>query len=616
MPRRWRFCELGAGVFDRQRVLGDEHDVGAAGDAAHDGDPAGVAAHDLDDHHAVVRLRRRVQAVDRLGADRDGGVEAEGVVGAREVVVDRLRHADDRQPVLVVQARGDAERVLAADRDERVEPVRERARGRGSTPPSTLYGFVRLVPMIVPPRGRMPGDLARAERLGSWSSISPRQPSRTPITSCPRSSERRVTARITAFSPGQSPPPVRTPIRSGTRALCLRSPIRAAYTVGPAMQRPALAVLVLVALLAAAGCGGGSAKVAISKRSPTRETSCPQAWQAGGRGWPTGSRRPSTARPGCPSRSTRKIGGARFNGESVDPDRVLPRQLRLAGARSQRPRGARQPARLSGPDAVPICEDTLTVKGKTVREACPASAIRAGRRRIGSESPRPSTRPTREPISGTSSTPGTATGRCYTISEHVAPPYTYQQVVENLDRMMRGLVARSRPRVVGRCASPDASCSAASPPAGSARGDLRARRPAAAARRAGGRPDGAAAGAAPPRRACGWCATTTSRCSCRRSITRSSRRRSASTRSREPPRCSRATSRERFAELDAQLRADTGGARDHGRLGPAVLRRYVPGPRPRTTPDRPARDRDARAAVRVLETRSASRATPTTPILE
>ena len=60
-------------------------------------------------------------AVDRLGRDVDGGVEAEGVVGAVEVVVDRLRHADDRQVVLGEEPRRDAERVLAADRDERVD---------------------------------------------------------------------------------------------------------------------------------------------------------------------------------------------------------------------------------------------------------------------------------------------------------------------------------------------------------------------------------------------------------------------------------------------------------------------------------------------------------------
>ena len=53
----------------------------------------------------------------------DRGVEAEGVVGAGEVVVDRLRDADDREVVLAEEAGRDAERVLAADRDERVEPA-------------------------------------------------------------------------------------------------------------------------------------------------------------------------------------------------------------------------------------------------------------------------------------------------------------------------------------------------------------------------------------------------------------------------------------------------------------------------------------------------------------
>ena len=108
-------------LVEVDRDLGDEDHVGAAGDAAHHGDPAGVAAHHLDDHDAVVRLGRRVEPVDRLGRDRDRGVEAERVVGAGEVVVDRLRDADDRELALVVEARRDAERVLAADRDERVE---------------------------------------------------------------------------------------------------------------------------------------------------------------------------------------------------------------------------------------------------------------------------------------------------------------------------------------------------------------------------------------------------------------------------------------------------------------------------------------------------------------
>ena len=83
-----------------------------------------MTAHHLDDHDAVVRLGCRVQPVDRLGADRDRGVEAECVVGSREIVVDRLRDPHDREVVLGVQACRDTERVLAADRHERVEALR------------------------------------------------------------------------------------------------------------------------------------------------------------------------------------------------------------------------------------------------------------------------------------------------------------------------------------------------------------------------------------------------------------------------------------------------------------------------------------------------------------
>ena len=112
-----------AAALDLDRELGDQDRVGAAGDAGVHGDPARVPSHHLDDHDAVVALRRRVQPVDRLGDDRDGGVETEGVVGRREIVVDRLRHAHDRGALLGEEPRGDAEGVLSADRDEPVEPL-------------------------------------------------------------------------------------------------------------------------------------------------------------------------------------------------------------------------------------------------------------------------------------------------------------------------------------------------------------------------------------------------------------------------------------------------------------------------------------------------------------
>jgi hypothetical protein len=111
-----------ARVLDRRRLLRHEDDVGAARDPARRRDPAGVATHDLDHHDAVVRLGGRVQPIDRLSTDVDGGVEADRHVGAGEIVVDRLGHAHDREAVLCVETLGDAERALSADRDDPSEP--------------------------------------------------------------------------------------------------------------------------------------------------------------------------------------------------------------------------------------------------------------------------------------------------------------------------------------------------------------------------------------------------------------------------------------------------------------------------------------------------------------
>ncbi len=146
-------------------MLGDEDHVGAAGDAAHHADPARVAPHHLDHHHAVVRFGGRVQAVDRLGRDPDGSVEAERVVRCRQVVVDRLRDADDREVVLGVESRGDAEGVFTSDRDERVEfffpEVRENL-------VDAALDLVRVRPRRADDRaaaGEEPRDLAWPERL-------------------------------------------------------------------------------------------------------------------------------------------------------------------------------------------------------------------------------------------------------------------------------------------------------------------------------------------------------------------------------------------------------------------------------------------------------------------
>ncbi|GDY42122.1 hypothetical protein SANT12839_030040 [Streptomyces antimycoticus] len=111
----------GTDLVDVEALLGEKDDIGAAGQPRVQGDPPGMTAHHLDDEHAHMRFGGGVEPVDGLGGDVDGGVEAEGVVGGGQVVVDGLGDADAADPVVVGEPGGDAEGVLAADRDQRVD---------------------------------------------------------------------------------------------------------------------------------------------------------------------------------------------------------------------------------------------------------------------------------------------------------------------------------------------------------------------------------------------------------------------------------------------------------------------------------------------------------------
>ena len=196
-------------------ISGITHHRGPTGDAGVGGDPAAVATHHLDDHHPVVALGRGVQPVDGVGGDLHRGVEAERDVGADDVVVDRLRHADDRQPVLGVQPAGDAQRAVAADDDDGVEAeVGDRGRH--------LVDAGRRCRTGCPAWCRAPCRPAAACRASSRSSAAsscgsrtPSHASRNPMSSSPCvRSPWRTMARMTAFRPGQSPPPVSTPTRT------------------------------------------------------------------------------------------------------------------------------------------------------------------------------------------------------------------------------------------------------------------------------------------------------------------------------------------------------------------------------------------------------------------
>ena len=69
-----------------------------------------------------MRIGGGVEAVDGFGGDHDGGVEAEGLVGAVDVVVNGLGNADGIDAVFG-QEEGDRLGVVAAERDECIDLV-------------------------------------------------------------------------------------------------------------------------------------------------------------------------------------------------------------------------------------------------------------------------------------------------------------------------------------------------------------------------------------------------------------------------------------------------------------------------------------------------------------
>ena len=134
------------------------------------------------------------------------------------------------------------------------------------------------------------------------------------------------------------------------------------------------------------------------------------------------------------------FGGRFFNGRSVDPDR----SYLVSFAWFESSQGLVNEVHVNlrgypGSTRVPRCEDTLTVAGKTVRTKIPCFSDKRGTKRIG----------------GVTATVYTANqgadqwhvlyawrrnGSLYTLSEHVAPPYSVEEVIFHLDRMMRRLV--------------------------------------------------------------------------------------------------------------------------------------------------------------------------------
>ena len=113
-----RFCHGFQIIGD----LRDEHHIGPAGQSGLQGEPSGPMAHDLNHDHPVVAGGSGVNPVDRLGGDGEGGIETEGDIGSRHIIIDRLGKGDDLQARLL-QAEGVFLSAASPQADQGVQVV-------------------------------------------------------------------------------------------------------------------------------------------------------------------------------------------------------------------------------------------------------------------------------------------------------------------------------------------------------------------------------------------------------------------------------------------------------------------------------------------------------------
>jgi hypothetical protein len=201
----------------------------------------------------------------------------------------------------------------------------------------------------------------------------------------------------------------------------------------------AAAAIGLLALLVSA-CG---AEDRVRQASPSATTSvarvCPAAWKAGWQKLANEVKAPVYCPTWLPQPLTGKI-GVLGSGRYVEPDRsYLVAFFWLENTPTQAEEVHVNFRGYPGRTKIPTCEDTVTVKGKALHPKVPCFDDARAQKRFGA------TRVTMYTANQGADQwhvlyAWRHNGSLYSLSEHIAPPFTYQQVVANLDRMMRGLV--------------------------------------------------------------------------------------------------------------------------------------------------------------------------------
>jgi hypothetical protein len=215
----------------------------------------------------------------------------------------------------------------------------------------------------------------------------------------------------------------------------------------------------LLACLALAGCGGQSQKPAAAAHAAVPAT-CPQAWRAG---WQRIANE-AGATVYCPTWMPKpldaRIGGPYTNVTGVDKhDRsylvsFVWVEHDLGGVTGEVHVNFRG---YPGRTAIPTCEDTVVVKGKTLHPKLPCFSDPKGTRRLAGLDPTLYT--VNQGIDQWHLLYAWRRhGTLYTVSQHVTPPYSYSQVLRSLDRMTRGLVEVAPTEVSATGGSREAFC--------------------------------------------------------------------------------------------------------------------------------------------------------------
>jgi hypothetical protein len=209
------------------------------------------------------------------------------------------------------------------------------------------------------------------------------------------------------------------------------------------MKRLVVILAALAAVGVVAGCGGGGSPEPAERTAaaPPSAKGCPQAWRASWQRLANEIRAPVYCPSWMPHPLNGRIGGEYSAGRDVEPDRsylvaFLWQENTPTTANEVHVNFRGYPGRT----AIPACEETLVTGNKSVRRPIPC---------FGDASPSPKRFPVGK-VTVYTVNQGVdqwhvlyawrRAGSLYTLSQHVALPYTYAQVISHLDRMVRGLV--------------------------------------------------------------------------------------------------------------------------------------------------------------------------------